>query len=716
MTSPARTAFVVDKLEVTDASPVLIRRTLHIAVASDLVCRFGDNRWDLAAAVPDRHSAGQAICWDIYPAPFVEQCKLYVFALANVLDDAPRLPYARSKYPSIKTIQGDLQGLRAFADWLNKQGLQQFSQATEQVLDRYYHHISDQTASNDWKRCRFLAVQRLHAYRDFLPAHCQLPEGLLWGGATAAELAESSGPWGTENRTKRIAPDVMEILLSAALLTIDTIAADLLPAARALIQMRGLACSVAPDIRRGRTRDSSEREINKQQAACMLTALKATGGTLPGRRENGTTVLDVPGTAIGFWLHKAKLLEHPQLIAQINASGLTIKANLVRVARFRRVEGRPWHRGEMDAAELVTTLRVVRAACFLVIAYLSGVRTGEVLNLQRRCITRDPKLKLIFMSGIQMKASDQRRERSPQTIPWVVTEQTARAVMVLQELSPGSSLFPPGHFYSEQWHAKNPTRTRTPGSTSADLTLFIDWFNQSVAPFINHPVIPADPAGPIEAPRLRRTLAWHIVRRPGGLVAGSTQYGHVGTQIMQGYAGMADAGFRDELSYEELLARAEAIYEDHQRLLNGEHVSGPAAATYRDRVAAGAQFAGMTITTSTQVNHALANDNLQIHHGELLTCVYRHATAACRDPRDADVVGPAWPRCRLTCSNIARTDRDIHELSSHVHQLQEDLSMPGMPAPLQASIQRNLDGHTRAIAEHDAARQKLTSQEPRHDQ
>ncbi|MET7607355.1 hypothetical protein ABZS96_33800 [Streptomyces avermitilis] len=508
----------------------------------------------------------------------------------------------------------------------------------------------------------------------------------------------------------------MEILLSAALMTIDTIAADLLPAARALMQMRRLAFSVAPDIRRGRTRDASEREINNQQVAAVMAALHATQGTLPGRRENGATVLDVPATAVGFWLNKTKFLGRPQMIKRISTSGLAIKPNQIRVTRFRRIEGKAWHRGDLDAEELVTTLRHVRAACFLVIAYLSGVRTGEVLNLRRRCITRDPKLNLIFMSGIQMKAGDERRERSPQTIPWVVTEQTARAITVLQDLSPGSALFPPGAFYSEQWWAEDPARTRTPGSTSDDLTRFIGWFNDTVAPQINHPVIPPDPAGAIEAPRLRRTLAWHIVRRPGGLIAGTTQYGHVQTQIMQGYAGLADAGFREELGYEELLARAEAIYEDHQRILNGEHVSGPAAATYRERVAAGAQFAGMAITTTTQVDHLLGNDNLQIYHGELLTCVYRHATAACRDPRDADLSGPAWPRCRLTCVNIARTDRDIHEVNGHIHQLRVDLGMPGMPEPLQQNIQNNLAEHERALNEHDAARPEPPVQEQHRDQ
>ena len=38
-------------------------------------------------------------------------------------------------------------------------------------------------------------------------------------------------------------------------------------------------------------------------------------------------------------------------------------------------------------------------------------------------------------------------------------------------------------------------------------------------------VIPPDPEGAISPSRFRRTLAWHIVRKPRGLIAGQSNTG-----------------------------------------------------------------------------------------------------------------------------------------------------------------------------------------------
>ena len=701
MTHAAKMLDVVAGINVAPGTPVLLNRPVYIPGAR---CRFGDPVWNLSAAIEDRHSAGQAVHWDGFPAPFRDACKIYLFALLNIVDDPPRLHASRSPYPHIKTILGELVPLRRFTIWLTERDVTSFSQTTTDHLDRYLHHVTDADGvSAGTKRSALQAIQRLHLYRDALPAQCRLPAGRLWGGASARGLARYESSWGKPNTTARIHPDVMEPLLSAALAVTRTVAADLLPAARNLLAMRSLAHRIAPEIRRARTSTVSVFETTKAQLDCLLTALDHTGGALPGIRTADTVDVDLMGLAVGGWLSHTELSRMKETPGMLAQHTLPIEVNLLRTTMFSTIGTHPWRAATVGADELVMLLRHITTACFLVIAYLSGVRTGEALNLRRGCISRDPKLGLTFLSGHQLKAGDQRRDRSPATIPWVVTDEIAHAVSVLEQITISELLFPGFQWCSQEQFHFGSTRTRTPGRINTDITRFIDWFNRDICPAVDHPPIPDDPQGAIQVPRLRRTLAWYIVRRPGGTIAGATQYGHLHTQMIQGYAGGADAGFLDEITFEQFLHRAETIHDDANRLDHGEHISGPAAEEYRARIARARTFAGLTVTTTSQINNAMTNPDLQIHHGSLVTCVFRPANAACLQPTD-DSTEPAWSRCRPNCVNAARTDRDAVNLREHVATLQQDLVSLELPEPLKHRVQARLIEHQNALAEHESSR------------
>ncbi|MCX2714357.1 integrase [Mycolicibacterium sp. J2] len=695
-------------IDIAPGTEVLLNRTLYV---EGVRSRFGDPVWDLSAAIEDRHSAGQAVHWKGFPPAFRHACKLYLFALLNIVDDAPRLDSARSTYPHIKTILGELVPLRRYTTWLTDAGVTSFGQVSTEHLDDYLRHVTETNGdSAGTKRCALQAIMRLHLYRETLPAQCRLPAGPLWGGASARGLAHYESSWGKPNTTPRIHPDVMEPLLSAAIAVTQTVAVDLLPAARNLLAMRHLAHQIAPAIRRAPTRTVSVFETTKAQLECLLAALDRNDASLPGIRTGGVTSVDLMGLAVGGWMHHTELKRMNETPVMLATSGLPIDVDMLRANTFSTIGTHSWRDEPVDARELVGLLRHVTVACFLVIAYLSGVRTGEALNLRRGCISRDPKLELTFMSGQQLKAHDGRRERSPATIPWVVTDETAHAVTVLEQITVSDLLFPAFAMCSQNRFAFGATRTRTPGSINTDITRFIDWFNHEVAPVVSHPPIPGDPHGSIQVPRLRRTLAWHIVRRPGGTIAGATQYGHLHTQMIHGYAGGADSGFHDDITFEKFLHRAETIHDDSQRLERGEHVSGPAAEEYRARIARASTFAGLTVTTKSQINDALSNPDLQIHHGAVVTCVFRRATAACLEPADSSAE-PFWSRCRLGCVNAARTDRDAASLRLHVTALQRDLAALELPEPLRQRIQVRLIEHRKALAEHELIRPMTTPQQ-----
>jgi integrase len=689
-------------IPVTGGIVILQNRDLLPGTDPARLSRFADPVWDLRPAGGDRHSTGLVIHWDGWPAALASDARLYVLALLLATDAPPLMPNARGGAPSVQTIRCDLTHLKAFCRWAAARGITGFAQVTSTDLDEYLWHVQGREGgSTGGRRLRLVAVQRLHRYRELLPEWCRLPAGPLWGGASAAELAGDPGPRPGENRIPRIHPDVMEPLLSAALLATETIAADILPAARRLLAMRKISHQAASPRRLAGKLGPEERwRAAFEQLDRFLRALKAAGRPLPAMAgPGGRLLVDKTGLAAAAWLGWNTPLKRDIADASIEAAGLRKEKDLLRVTRFTGAGRGPWRAGDLDARELTAVIRHVITACFLVIAYLSGVRTGEALNLRRGCISRDPALGLTFMSGLQLKASGTRRQRSPRTIPWVVTGQAAAAVAVLEDLTAGELLFPQGSFCSAEWITGSSGRTRTPTVLSEDIAKFTAWFNGQTAPATGHPPIPADEHGHIHPARLRRTLAWHIVRRPGGSIAAATQYGHLHTQITQGYAGVADSGFSDEIAFETVLLKAEQLHDDACRASAGEHLSGPAAAGYRERLQSDGSFTGLTLTSKSQARTLLANPALSIHHGELLTCVWREATAACRQ-QDQDQ--PDWGRCTLSCANITWTDRDIASARARIEDL--TAGTPAMPAPLRQRTGERITRLRATIDAHEAGR------------
>ncbi|MDQ0798241.1 hypothetical protein [Streptomyces sp. B1I3] len=153
----------------------------------------------------------------------------------------------------------------------------------------------------------------------------------------------------------------------------------------------------------------------------------------------------------------------------------------------------------------------------------------------------------------------------------------------------------------------------------------------------------------------------------------ASQYGHLHTRMLQGYAGSYESGFPDEYAFEDWLYRLEILAEDAQAIEDGEHVSGPAADAYRHRVtSATRQLSGHVLTSDCQARDLLGNPLLQIHHGSGMTCVLNPAQALCRlrGTVDDPLVTPDTDDCRPQCRNIARTDRDIQ----HIRQRHRELA------------------------------------------
>jgi hypothetical protein len=236
----------------------------------------------------------------------------------------------------------------------------------------------------------------------------------------------------------------------------------------------------------------------------------------------------------------------------------------------------------------------------------------------------------------------------------------------------------------------------------ANLITWIESYCQATGR--RHELVPTDPHGAIAPSRFRRTLAWHIVRKPRGLIAGAIQYGHLHVQMTLGYSGTYDSGFPDEHAYEDWLFRLEQLAEDHQRLADGEHVSGPAADTYCHRVdTAHKQFAGRVLPSLRQARDLLANPLLQIYPGKAMTCVFDQAKALCQlRSTEGDVrATPDQDDCRPNCQNIAYTERDINTIRTNAVELRDLLDDFLAPSPRHARVRAELDRLHRLINAHE---------------
>jgi hypothetical protein len=329
------------------------------------------------------------------------------------------------------------------------------------------------------------------------------------------------------------------------------------------------------------------------------------------------------------------------------------------------VEGRPWRDRPITASELPLLVRILVAASFVVLCYLTGARPGEVVALRRGCRGTDPETGELLVHGRRGKGYD-RTPLDPvdPTRPWVTVQPVHDAVAMLEALHNADLLWP-----AQDQPPRRPLRDRhqpaEQGHGEADglgqrLLSSRGWVGVDPAR--------SDPAStrlPIpQVPRLLHCAAPSRPHRGRPAVLPCLHQGH--PQLCR----ESDTSWLDDLAVERLEMVLEHNDDDWTRLQAGEHVTGPAAREYGTRLAGVARFSGRVVGSVRSVERLLTTADPDIHHGEGMTCVHRAETAECRKekltlglPEDT---GPDQAFCRTTCSNLAYTDRDIAQLRDRV--------------------------------------------------
>ncbi|GHE63447.1 hypothetical protein [Streptomyces capitiformicae] len=296
------------------------------------------------------------------------------------------------------------------------------------------------------------------------------------------------------------------------------------------------------------------------------------------------------------------------------------------------------------------------------------------------------------------------RERD---VPWVAITPVVQAIRVLERIvEPGELLF--AHAVHGAKAGPSTGSLRSP-ALRVRIEDFVTWANAEAARHhLPSEVIPPDPHGAVGTRRFRRTLAWHIARRPGGLVALAIQYGHLRTALVsEGYAARSREGIHELIDIETVRAVADTVADLNDDLQAGGGLSGPAARRAIKAAARAPRFEG-TVINATTARRLLANDDAMLYDNPqaLLLCHYKRGQALCHRTGMRDT--PRLDHCVPGCGNIVRTDHHATALRHRAAAL--DNQSTHVPQPISERLGDHAE-RLRGIADsHD--RSRITLKDP----
>jgi hypothetical protein len=324
--------------------------------------------------------------------------------------------------------------------------------------------------------------------------------------------------------------------------------------------------------------------------------------------------------------------------------------------------GLPW-RERFDGLSLAREERMLQGACYLVCAYLTGMRDSEVQAMQRGCVSPVRSADgLVERYRVRSTVYKRHGARGVQA-DWITIEPVARAVEVMEVLSARnrrekglSSLW----VALKDWPWSNDHLGM--GATPT-LNLFRDGLD---ARSEGEPAIPrvGDEPWKFTTRQLRRTIAWYIANRPFGTVAGKIQYKHASVAMFEGYAGSTQADFRLAVERERALGQLDDIVAHYEAWLRREGPAGPGAARLRREFARVQDELGDLpgrIMDRKRLRAMLTHLGRTLHVGFLNDCLFDAATALClTGMSDSERTAPALSRCGPDrCPNACLTARHL---------------------------------------------------------
>ncbi|MGW0775102.1 hypothetical protein ACWD01_15945 [Streptomyces sp. NPDC002835] len=640
--------------------------------------RFTDPVWLLNPADHQRHRRSLILNFPKIPDPYRPLVKELYYGLLS----GP-LPPGETR-PGIATLHAALGEVHQFLLWLvNAKQARSIASLTGADLDDYQRHLLTRPRTSYSQRVKARAAVRYfwrwrHSMREegwlaFDPAHMD-----SWG--------EPVRRGRTENAQSRLPEEVLGPLLAWSLWFVDEFADDIL--AGDLHWQRRRRREGPKALGTGKGPKNLGHRLQR-----LLDEHVAADRPLPGTQGNYSFYAlaeDLNCHPTSLYSYRAQVEE---AFARVGAGDvLTFSSPITAV-----LDGRPWIDAvtrRPDHPHSIAVLgRLLQSACYIVIAYLSGMRDSEIKHLRRDSLsveTDDQGTAYRWrLASVAFKGAD-----DVEGVPavWLVGAPVARAIKVMERLQPAGQdmlfatlLHSAGKKHAERVAAGGVMANST---TNINLNQFIGWVNQYCTDHGRTDGIPDVDGRPwkLMTSQFRRTLAWFIARRPGGTIAGALHYKHQSIQMFEGYAGTSDSGFRAEVESEQALARGEhllAMVDAHEH----HQMEGPAAAEAVRRLETLGQRAGFTgqvVLDLARLKRIMRRHDPAVYPGTFITCVHDPAKALCEKAQVTATEGlPEHGGCQpLACQNAALTPANRNHWQAELAAITDRLAASLPPPPL----------------------------------
>ncbi|SHU73594.1 phage integrase family protein [Mycobacteroides abscessus subsp. abscessus] len=376
------------------------------------------------------------------------------------------------------------------------------------------------------------------------------------------------------------------------------------------------------------------------------------------------------------------------------------------------IEGRLWIES-IDYRDVEKLQRILQAAAAVLICACSGMRGEECRRLQRGALQTIPRPDNTYSYRIDgrifkgARDDNDQQDRGGKKWLWATIKPAADAITALEQLADvgGTNML----LANLSVHEPTAVISTMMNRWIEELIMYANELAVDIEVDDTHHIA-TDPAGRVTLDRFRRSIAWHIVNQPDGLVAAGVQFGHMRSTTTDGYASTISSGFAATMDQE----RAHALYTTLQNHANatstGINVSGPAANRLGiaiNRFAA-QQFPGTYADLSKRDERRLrADPDLVVRenpgHGCLcLANPLKPETMACSQEHDSE---PNLNGCKTYCGNRAYTDETIAEDKNEVARLQARIE--GINPIMAARLRKRITHLSEHIAEHEATKLPL---------